>query len=68
MRVYILLAHVILQIVIAIAAITNGLAILAKLDELAYHTTTTDINQLEDIRNLIEKILVYLHNYNSYHL
>ena len=68
MRVYILLAHGILQIVLAIAAITNELAMSAKLDDLENHTTSTDINQLADIRNLIEKILVYLQDCTSYHL
>ena len=58
MRVYTLLAQVILQIALTIAITINGLAILAKLSELEHRTTAVDINTIADIRNLLEKLFL----------
>ena len=65
---YILLAHIISQIILAVAIVTHGLVMSARLDDLENHTTSTDITQLADIRNILEKILVYLQDCTTYHL
>ena len=72
MSIYTLLAQLVFQIALTIAVVINGLAILAKLSELEHRlehrTSNVDIHIIEDIRNLLEKIFVYLDIYTSYHL
>ena len=72
MQVYTLLTQLVFQIALTIAVVINGLAILAKLSKLEHRldrrTSNVDIHTIEDIRNLLEKIFVYLDIYTSYHL
>ena len=64
----ILIAQIVFQIALTIAVMVNGLAILAKLDEIEQRKIEVNPRTVEDIRYLLEKIFVYLDIYTSYHL
>ena len=63
-----LIAQIVFQIALTIAVMVNGLAILAKLDEIENRKIEINPNTVEDIRYLLEKIWTYLDIYTSYHL
>ena len=63
-----LIAQIVFQIALTIAVMVNGLAILAKLDEIEKRKIEVNPSTVEDIRYLIEKIWTYLDIYTSYHL
>ena len=63
-----LIAQIVFQIALTIAVMVNGLAILAKLDEIEQRKVEINPSTVEDIRYLLEKIFVYLDIYTSYHL
>ena len=63
-----LIAQILFQIALTIAVMVNGLAILAKLDEIENRKIEINPNTVEDIRYLLEKIWTYLDIYTSYHL
>ena len=63
-----LIAQIVFQIALTIAVMVNGLAILAKLDEIEQRKIEVNPNTGEDIRYLLEKIWTYLDIYTSYHL
>ena len=63
-----LIAQILFQIALTIAVMVNGLAILAKLDEIEQRKIEVNPRTVEDIRYLLEKIWTYLDIYTSYHL
>ena len=63
-----LIAQILFQIALTIAVMVNGLAILAKLDEIENRKIEVNPSTVEDIRYLLEKIWTYLDIYTSYHL
>ena len=63
-----LIAQIVFQIALTIAVMVNGLAILAKLDEIEQRKIEVNPRTVEDIRYLLEKIWTYLDIYTSYHL
>ena len=63
-----LIAQILFQIALTIAVMINGLAILAKLDEIEKRKIEVNPSTVEDIRYLLEKIWTYLDIYTSYHL
>ena len=64
----IFIAQIVFQIALTIAVMVNGLAIIAKLDEIEQRKVEVNPRTVEDIRYLLEKIWVYLDIYTSYHL
>ena len=63
-----LIAQIVFQIALTIAVMINGLAILAKIDEIEQRKIDVNPRTIEDIRYLLEKIWMYLDIYTSYHL
>ena len=72
MSIHTLVAQLVFQIALTIAVVINGLSIVATLNELdrrlQNRPSEVDINTIEDIRYLLEKIFAYLDIYTSYHL